>query len=122
MATVEEARAWLKAYDERKSKFYAQHEAEISRLIATCHKFRGEYIPSTHGRGSWATTYSNEFVAAASKLYVLLEAFKGIDPIDELSLLFRKHGITSCRGATMDTDRVDYLYVTHLRRHIRNHR
>ena len=106
MATVEEARAWLKAYEERKARFYAQHEAEISRLIATCQKRQGEYIPSTHGRGSWATTYSNEFVAAASELYTLLETFKGIDPIDELALLFRKHRVRSCRGATMDTDRL----------------
>lgn len=122
MATIEEARDWLRVFNARKAKFYEKHEAEISELIATCKKSQGEYIPAFHGSGSWATTYSNDFIAASSSLYMLFETFNGIDPLDELASLFQRSEIRSCRGSTMYTDKVEYLYIKHLRGHIRNHR
>jgi hypothetical protein len=122
MATLEEVRDRLRAFDVRKSKFYEQHGAEVAELLATCKKSQGEYIPAFHGSGSWATTYSNEFIAASSRLYVLFETFQGVDPLHELTELFQKNGIRSCRGSTMHQDKVEYLYMTHLRSHIRNHR
>jgi hypothetical protein len=122
MATIEEVRDRLRAFDARKAKFYEQHEAEISELTATCKKSQGEYISAFHGSGSWATTYSNEFIAASSRLYILFETLNSIDPLDELASLFQRNEIRSCRGSTMYPDKVEYLYITHLRGHIRNHR
>jgi hypothetical protein len=122
MATLEEVRSRLRGFDARKSLFYEQHVAEIAELMASCKKSQGQYIPALHGSGSWATTYSNEFIAVSSKLYVLLETFQGVDPVHELADLFQNNGIRSCRGSTMRSDKVEYLYMTPLRTHIRNHR
>lgn len=89
MATIEEVRDRLRVFNARKAKFYEQHEAEISELVATCKKSQGQYIPAFHGSGSWATTYSNEFIAASSRLYLLFETLNGVDPLDELARLFQ---------------------------------
>lgn len=122
MTTIEEVRNRLRVFNECKAKFYEQHEAEISELVATCKKSQGEYIPAFHGSGSWATTYSNEFIGASSRLYLLFETLNGVDPLDELARLFQQNEIRSCRGSIMYSDKVEYLYITHLRGHIRNHR
>ncbi len=35
---------------------------QIIELVEKCKSKQGEYLPSHHGSGSWATTYSTEFV------------------------------------------------------------
>ncbi|KIP68247.1 hypothetical protein SN11_20245 [Vibrio harveyi] len=87
---------------------------QINALIEKCKSKQGEYLPSHHGSGSWATTYSTEFINAASELYVLFQDLGLGDPLYLLSNKLRAAGIRSCRGAEFHVDRVDYLYNTHL--------
>jgi hypothetical protein len=84
-------------------------------LIEQCKKFSGEYLSAFHGKGSWATTYSNEFIQAAVELYLLLRAAGYVNPVLELSRIFRKNGIRSCRGAEMTGNRVSYLIDAHMK-------
>ena len=88
-----------------------------AELLEICEKFSGEYRPSHHGSGSWATTYSNEFLAAAAELWFLYKS-AGKYPIGAMSRAFQDAGIRSCRGSRMSFDRVEYLYETHLKRRV----
>lgn len=92
------------------SKGQLKREAD---LIATCAKWSGEYLPSHHGPGSWATTYSNEFVSASTDLCLLYHeaGYKwGHDTIVRLYIAFRDNGIRSCRGGVFNFDTTKYLY------------
>ncbi len=93
-----------------KRKKYKLHE-----LLATCEKHQGEHLKVTHGSGSWATTYSNEFIDAAAAIYNLYKISGLPKPIHQLSQDFQRCKIKSCRGSKMDERRVKYLYQTHLK-------
>lgn len=90
-------------------------KARARELISICKKHQGEHLPSTHGPGSWATTYSRDFIRAAAELFVILEKSNSPWPIDDLSQLFMENKISSCRGAAMTPDKVEYLYKNHLK-------
>ena len=89
-----------------------------STLIATCKAKQGEFLPGDHGPGSWATTYSHDFVDAASRLYLLYKGRGHRRALRMLASIFRSNNIRSCRGAEMTSDLVDYLYKAHLARRI----
>lgn len=88
---------------------------KIKALIAECKSTQGEYVESHHGSGSWATTYSTELINCACELYLLYKSLDLCDPLILLSRQFCSAGIRSCRGAEFDMERVEYLYVTHMR-------
>jgi hypothetical protein len=90
-------------------------QAREAELLATCKVKQGEYLPWHHGRGSWATTYSNEFISAAKELYLLYEKVGHYWPAAAMSRRFRDAGIRSCRGSEMSIERVEYLYNAHLK-------
>jgi hypothetical protein len=75
-------------------------------------------VPGDHGPGSWATTYSHDFVDAASRLFILYRSRGHQKALSHLASVFRFNGISSCRGSTMTLARVEYLFDAHLRRHI----
>jgi len=87
---------------------------KIKELLDICKSKQGEYLPSNHGSGSWATTYSNEFVDASCDLYMIFERAGALEPMSDLSKLFRESGIRSCRGSEFILERVEYLYSSHL--------
>ena len=92
-------------------------EAEKARrieLIETCRKFSGEYLPSHHGPGSWATTYSTQFLDAATELCKIYREAGATWLYPELSRDFRGAGIRTCRGADFSFDRAEYLLKTHI--------
>lgn len=90
-------------------------KARAGQLILICKKYHGEYLPNSHGPGSWATTYSPEFIAAAAELYLILDKSNSSWPLDDLSKLFMDNNISSCRGTEMTPDKVEYLYNNHLK-------
>ncbi|EBA04041.1 hypothetical protein RB2150_06058 [Rhodobacterales bacterium HTCC2150] len=90
-------------------------EAERRCQLDICKSKSGEYLPAGHGKGSWATTYSNEFVAASAKLWLLHNKNGSSYPQYAMARDFQSLGIRSCRGATMTAARVEYLYKSHLR-------
>ncbi|MEL7982787.1 hypothetical protein AAG584_22345 [Vreelandella titanicae] len=96
-------------------KIPKSQKPRVHELISHCEKYQGEYLPNTHGSGSWATTYSREFIYSAAELFMILEKLNSPCPIDDLSKLFMENKIPSCRGAKMTTERVEYLYKRHLR-------
>ena len=84
-------------------------------LIQICKEKQGEYVPAYHGSGSWATTYSNEFIAAVKSLGELYrQAGYGDEPLWCISHDLQESGILSCRGKAMTQDRVRYLWGTHI--------
>ena len=93
----------------------SNNKTRIFELLNLCKKNQGEYLPSHHGSGSWATTYSNEFVDSASEILFIIIKSGASSPLTLLSILFRKHEIKSCRSSVMDLERVKYLYNSHLR-------
>lgn len=96
-----------------------EDEAERQKLLAICKEKSGEYLPAHHGKGSWATTYSTEFVIAAAELWRLYKKNSYFHPAVEMSRDFQSKEIRSCRGATMTVVRVEYLYNAHLRDRIK---
>lgn len=101
--------------------FEENHRGRIIELLNQCKKYQGEYIPSDHGTGSWATTYSNEFIDAAAEIYYIFESSYLFKAKSELSKLFISNNIYSCRGSVMDLDRVEYLYDKHLKSKLKNY-
>ncbi|MFA1563034.1 hypothetical protein [Aliivibrio fischeri] len=87
---------------------------QIIELVEKCKSKQGEYLPSHHGSGSWATTYSTEFINSAAELYLIFQSLDIGDPLCLLSAKFRAAGIRSCRGSEFTIDRVEYLYTSHL--------
>lgn len=87
----------------------------VDELIEICKKHQGEYIPGDHGSGSWATTYSNQFIEASAEMYAIFERSGSDWPVLTLSQYLKSAGIRSCRGSIMNIDKVDYLYITHLK-------
>jgi hypothetical protein len=85
-----------------------------AELLAVCKAKQGQYLPVGHGSGSWATSYSYEFIAAAWELHSLYAKKSRHLALWSLSQAFRKSGIRSCRGSEMTLARVEYLYKTHL--------
>ena len=84
-------------------------------LLQTCKKKQGEYVPAYHGPRSWATTYSNEFIAAVKSLGELYrDAGFGDIPTLCISHDLQEAEVRSCRGKPMTQDRVRYLWDTHI--------
>ena len=88
--------------DERKKK--------INYLLEVCKKYQGEYLDSHHGEYSWATSYHNYFIDAATDLYIILRDKPFVPPLEELGHLLRKSGVRSCRGTSLTGTRLQYLY------------
>jgi DNA-directed RNA polymerase subunit RPC12/RpoP len=95
-------------------QFSKKLKNKIKELISICKSAQGEYLPAYHGSGSWATTYSNDFINASCELYLILKKSGSCNPIDELSGVFKDAGIRSCRGSVFLKTRVEYLYSSHL--------
>ena len=91
-----------------------QDKQRIEELVAVCKKSQGEHLPSHHGSGSWATTYSHEFKDAAAEICSIVQKNGHDIPFWIMSRYFRKAEILSCRGAEFTSDIVKYLYKTHL--------
>ena len=104
-------------------KLSTEDKMKVDELIEVCKKYQGEYIPGDHGPGSWATTYSDEFITAAAKMFIIFKrARHGVwtDAICDLVDRFKNAEIRSCRGSVMNFDRVNYLYETHLEEKIKH--
>jgi hypothetical protein len=88
-------------------------------LLAICKADQGAWVPAHHGIGSFATTYSHRFVAAAHALYSMYRKQEGSTSMAlvELSKKFKASGIRSCRGGEMTLSRVEYLHEQHLRKY-----
>ncbi|SHI15043.1 hypothetical protein [Ferrimonas marina] len=93
---------------------YKNKKKQIRELTEKCKSKQGEYLPSHHGSGSWATTYSTEFIDSASELYLVFQSLDIGDPLYLLAKQFRSAGIRSCRGSEFTIDRAVYLYTSHL--------
>lgn len=96
-------------------EFYEKNGARIQQLLSICKEHQGQYLESHHGPGSWATTYSNEFIQASAELYEIYSSCKLFSPLVMLSNSFIEEDIKSCRGVQMTLDRVEYLYNKHLK-------
>jgi hypothetical protein len=91
-----------------------------TELVATCKARQGEFLPGDHGPGSWATTYSKEFIDAASELYLIHKNKGHRKALSFLVTVFKSNGIRSCRGAEMNVARVEYLYDSRLCHLVKN--
>lgn len=104
-------------------------EDEIRRvreLVAICKKMQGEYV-SIFNKG-WATSYSTEFVNAATELFKIYSQRDKISPpihhydtrnfitviCDLIADLFSSKGIRSCRGSAMDRENMRYLFDAYI--------
>ncbi|MDF1724977.1 MAG: hypothetical protein P1U59_10670 [Alcanivorax sp.] len=99
--------------------FKKSDEARIEALIQICKAHQGEYLEPHHGIGSWATTYSENFLDAAAEIIFLYGKSGHPWPLIGFSKLMMGHGIRSCRGKELNFDRAEYLYNTHLSRRVR---
>jgi hypothetical protein len=112
---------------------------EEERFLGICKKWQGEYLPGSHGPGSWATTYSNEFIEAAVGLYkvynsaelspwdkkhlhrisrdieALIKANLRIWILYHMAEKFRDAKIGSCRSSEFTPQKMEYLYNNHMR-------
>jgi len=96
-------------------KLSSKDHVRACELIEHCKKYQGEYIPGDHGSGSWATTYSNQFIEASAEMCAIFKRSGSNLPVFTLSQYFKNAGIRSCRGSVMNIDKVEYLYKTHLK-------
>lgn len=84
-------------------------------LLKVCFEKQGEYLNAGQPSGSWSTRYGNEFIEAASYLF-LLHARTSRYPEYSMSRAFIAAGVNSCRGTLMDDKRVKYLIAAHITR------
>jgi len=118
---VERKQIYLRRIKKPDNKFFDENRQKINELLGICKRHQGEYLDAGHGSGSWATTYSNEFIRAAAELYKLFsESNIGI-PTYMLSDCFIKAKILSCRRSQMNLERVEYLYRTHIKKELEGH-
>lgn len=115
---TQEIKAFMLRAKEKENVFYRENGERINELINVCKEHQGEYRHAHHGPGTWATTYSNEFINSSSQLYKLFYESGLFIPTHKLSECFIEADIRSCRGAIMNIDRVEYLYETHLKNKI----
>ncbi len=87
-------------------------------LIEICRTFSGEYVPALHPATSFATTYSDQFVAASAEIYRRFRSAEGRTAIAKLYVAFREANIRSCRGGAMDYERTKYLVKRRLETHL----
>lgn len=118
MIDKEQVRNFMLRIKEKENRFYTENGDRIKELVSLCKASQGEYRYAYHGPGSWATTYSDQFIDASLEIYILLSKPELFNPTIKLSELFIKAGILSCRGATMDIGKVEYLYEKHLKEKI----
>lgn len=114
----EKIKVMISELREEESRFWRKNGRAITRLLETCRSEQGEYLPTSHGPGSWATTYSSKFLDASSELFIILMKSKNYSPVGLLAKLFRENNIKSCRGAEMSYERAEYLYRTHLAKRV----
>lgn len=96
-------------------EFQELYGIRVGELLEICAKYQGEYLGADHGPGSWATTYSDEFINASVELYkIYSQSGMGL-PLFLMSDAFMNAGILSCRRSSMDIDRVEYLFKTHVK-------
>lgn len=84
-------------------------------LLQVCFAKQGEYLNAGQPSGSWSTRYGNDFIEAASYLF-LLHTRTTRYPEYSMSRAFIDAGVKSCRGTVMDDKRVKYLIGTHITR------
>ena len=101
----------LKEYERR---FYEVNKGRFDELLEVCKQSQGEYLGADHGKGSWATSYSNEFIKASLDLYAIFKSSSIGDPVYMLSDIFKEYGIKSCRRSIMSIDKAECLVKTYL--------
>ncbi|MEY8251562.1 MAG: hypothetical protein RPR91_04185 [Colwellia sp.] len=116
MGNLDKLRAYQLRLKRDEEQFYTLNENIIADLVDECKKYQGEYRGADHGSGSWATTYSYEFIKASAELYRLFDESNIGIASHMLSECFIGAGIVSCRRAKMSIDRVEYLYSTHIKK------
>ena len=96
-------------------------DARRRELIGKCQDNQGEYLDGHHPRSSWATTYSNEFIAAVTALVqVYREAKVAWDPVYCISRDLQEAGVLSCRRSPMTMRNTQYLWDAHIARRVKN--
>ncbi len=88
-------------------------------LIKACkiHEGRGFLAPE-HPSTSCATQYGQEFIDAATDLYLHYVKEGVIHPQLRMSKVFRENGTRSCRRSVMDGKKVEYLINKHIKPNI----
>lgn len=84
-------------------------EKSDNELIEICKNNSGEYLPSHHPSTSWATTYSNAFVEAATELYNRRRREDPKTATTKLYIVLRDAKVPACRGGLMTYEKVEYL-------------
>lgn len=115
MSQSEKIELLQKKFQNITQQFEENFRDRINELLLICKESQGEYRDSSHGPGSWATTYSNEFIDSASEIYFILDKNPLLNAKTELSKLFIKNGIRSCRNKTFGIEKVEYFHKNHLR-------
>ena len=97
-------------------------EARRRVLVEKCWEKQGPYRLAHHGLGSWATTYSDEFLAAVADLVkVYREAQVVWCPVYCISHDFWEAGVLSCLKSPMTIRNTQYLWDTHIARRLKEH-
>ena len=90
-------------------------------LLAYCKAHTGEYLAAHHPSTSFATQYSNQFVAASAELVIRYNRNPhGV--VDFLHSAFQRAGVRSCRGGPMTKSKVQYLVSNRVSAVIRERR
>ena len=97
-------------------------DARRRELIGKCRDEQGEYLDGHHPPSSWATTYSDEFIAAVTVLVQVYREAKVVwGPVYCISHDLQEAGILSCRGSPMTMRNTQYLWDTHIARRVKKH-
>jgi hypothetical protein len=105
---------YQKKFKEDERRFYEVNKDRFDELLEACKRSQGEYLGADHGKGSWATSYSNKFIKASLELYAIFKSSSIGDPVYMLSDIFKIHEIKSCRGSIMSIDKAEYLVKTYV--------
>ena len=84
MIDKEQVRNFMLCMKEKEDEFYAKNGERIKELVSACKASQGEYRHAHHGKGSWATTYSDQFIDASLEIYTLFSSPGIFNPVIKL--------------------------------------
>ncbi len=99
----------------KKLNLTTEETKRIIGLVQVCYEYQGEYLDADHGSGSWATSYSVQFISAVREMYEILKKEGHESAIYQITKYLQATGVKSCRGSIMNKERVEYLYKKYLR-------
>lgn len=87
----------------------------MNSLLRSCKKHSGPRLPNGHGKHSYCSTYSDEFIEAAAQLWQMYRNAGIAHPEKQMAKDFNDNNIENTARTAMSVASAKYLYTAHLK-------